>query len=451
MLIPSIDIMNGRAVQLVRGERLELDCGDPLELASRLSVLGELAVVDLDAARGTGSNLELVAAIASRYPSRVGGGVRDESTMRRLLDSGARAVMVGTMATPGFLSAFPAERLMAALDNDGGEVLVQGWRARSGQKVLERAAVIAPYVGGFLVTDVAVEGSLGGADVRGAADLVSALRSLGFPGSVTVAGGITSAAEIAALDAAGADAQVGMALYKGLLDPAEALAACLRSDRPDGLWPTVVCDEDGVALGLAYSDAESLKAALAERRGVYRSRARGLWRKGESSGATQELLRVDADCDRDALRFTVRQAGPGFCHRGSRTCFGPSGPAGFGGEARGFRLLSETAARRLAELTSGEAPAGSYTARLYSEPGLLAAKLAEEAAELAEASGPERAASEAADLIYFAAVKLAREGASLEDAARVLDLRALKVTRRPGNAKARYVAEGGPSWANGIH
>lgn len=451
MLIPSIDILGGRAVQLVRGERLELDCGDPLELAERLSVLGELAVVDLDAARGSGSNLELVEAIASRYPARVGGGVRDEETMRRLLDSGARAVMVGTRATPDFLSAFPPERLVAALDNDGGEVLIEGWRTRSGERVLDRAAALAPYVGGFLVTDVAIEGSLSGVDVEAAADFIRALRALGFQGSVTIAGGVSSAAEVGALDAAGADAQVGMALYKGILDPGEALAACLRSDRPDGLWPTVVCDEAGVALGLAYSDAESLRVAIAERRGVYRSRARGLWRKGESSGASQALLRVDADCDRDALRFTVRQEAPGFCHRGTASCFGSAGPDGFGGERRGFSLLSATASRRLGEATDGSAPVGSYTARLFNEPGLLSAKLAEEAAELAEASGPERAASEAADLIYFAAVKLAREGSSLADVERVLDRRALKVSRRPGNAKERYLGEGSRSWASGIH
>ena len=83
MLIPSIDIMGGRAVQLVGGERFELDGGDPLELAARFSVFGELAVVDLDAALGKGSNLELVAEIASRWPSRVGGGVRTEEEIGR--------------------------------------------------------------------------------------------------------------------------------------------------------------------------------------------------------------------------------------------------------------------------------------------------------------------------------------------------------------------------------
>ncbi|MBU1081855.1 MAG: phosphoribosyl-ATP diphosphatase [Spirochaetes bacterium] len=451
MLIPSIDIMGGRAVQLVGGERFELDGGDPLELAERFSVLGEIAVVDLDAALGKGSNLDLVETIASRYPARVGGGVRDERTMTRLLDAGARSVMVGTMASPEFLSGFPRDRLVAALDNRKGVVMADGWRSSTGSSFVQKAAELGAYVGGFLVTAIDIEGSLSGVDLDAARLTIGAIRDSGFRGSVTIAGGIVSAAEVAALDAAGADAQVGMALYKGLLDPAEALAACLGSDRPDGLWPTVVCDEAGVALGLAYSDLESLRAAIAERAGVYRSRRRGLWRKGSSSGDTQALVRIDADCDRDALRFTVRQAGSGFCHRGTMTCFGPAGPNGLGGDERGFALLSRTTGRRLAELRAGGAPAGSYTARLFSEPGLISAKIAEEAGELCEAEGPERSAEEAADLIYFASVKLAREGASLADAERVLDRRALRVTRRPGNAKAPYAEKGNEAWKTGIH
>lgn len=451
MLIPSIDILGGRAVQLVGGERFELDCGDPLELAERFSVLGELAVVDLDAAMGSGSNLELVAELASRWPCRVGGGVRDESTMRRLLDSGARSVMVGTRATPEFLSAFPRERLIAALDFKRGVVMTEGWKTSTGASVADKAAVLAPYVGGIIVTAIEIEGSLSGIDLNASRALVESIRAAGFDGVLTLAGGVSSAAEVATLDAMGVDAQVGMALYKGVLDPADAFAACLSSDRPDGLWPTVVCDESGVALGLAYSDAESLKAAITERSGVYRSRRRGLWRKGESSGDRQTLLRVDADCDRDALRFTVRQSGAGFCHRGTRTCFGAVGAAGFGGDDRGLALVSRTTERRLAEVAAGEAPAGSYTARLFTEPGLLDAKIAEEAAELCEARGPGRSAEEAADLVYFVSVKLASDGTSLADVERVLDRRALRVTRRPGNAKSPYREQGNEAWKTGIH
>src|SRR5690606_40308858 len=108
-----------------------------------------------------------------------------------------------------------------------------------------------------------------------------------------------------------ADDQVWMAVCTGTPDLADASAAPLASDRPDGLWPTVVVDEGGAALGLAWSSRESLRQAIDTGRGVYQSRSRGLWVKGETSGASQELLMVSADCDRDSLRFVVRQHGTG--------------------------------------------------------------------------------------------------------------------------------------------
>jgi len=213
-----------------------------------------------------------------------------------------------------------------------------------------------------------------------------------------------------------------MSLYTGHMDLGDAIAAPLVSDRPDGLWPTVVVDEHGLALGLAYSNAESVREAVKTRTGVYHSRQRGLWRKGETSGAVQELLAVDLDCDRDALRFTVRQTGE-FCHLRTRTCWG---------EDRGLERLARRLAARIAE-----APEGSYTARLLNDPELLASKLREEAKELTEANSPEEVAHEAADVLYFTLVHAARAGVELADIARVLDGRELKVTRRPGDAKDR--------------
>lgn len=224
-----------------------------------------------------------------------------------------------------------------------------------------------------------------------------------------------------ALDRLGVDAQVGMALYKGALDLGDALAAPLTSDRPDGLWPTVVVDELGTALGLAYSSAQSLRQAVHLRRGVYHSRTRGLWIKGAQSGATQDLLRIDLDCDRDTLRFTLRQRGTGFCHHQTRTCWGEDG---------GLAALARRLARRLAD-----APSGSYTRRLLDNPQLLRGKLIEEAGELAAARGPAHVAEEAADVLYFTLVALARGGVDLAKVGAILDDRALRVTRRSGRAK----------------
>lgn len=97
----------------------------------------------------------------------------------------------------------------------------------------------------------------------------------------------------------------------GKIDIGVAYSASLITDRPDNLHSTVVVDEQGVALGLAYSDAESISEAFRTRQGVYKSRSRGLWYKGLTSNSVQQLLRIDADCDKDTIRFTVHQTGTG--------------------------------------------------------------------------------------------------------------------------------------------
>lgn len=325
--------------------------------------------------------------------------------------------MLGTAATPEVLRELPKQRVIAALDARDGEVVVKGWQEGTGESILDRMRRLEGMVGGFLITFVEREGRLGGTRL----DLVPELVKAAGAARVTIAGGITTASDVAALDALGADAQVGMALYTNRLNLADALAAPLVSDRPDGLWPTVIVDELGVALGLAYSNAESLREAVRSLRGVYHSRHRGLWVKGESSGNTQELLRVDLDCDRDALRFTVRQSGKGFCHLGTRTCWGAYG---------GLSALVD----RIATQVRNAAP-GSYSARLIADPALLRSKLSEEAVELGSAADASDVAREAADLMYFTLVSMQRAGASLADVASELDRRALRITRRPGNAK----------------
>jgi phosphoribosyl-AMP cyclohydrolase / phosphoribosyl-ATP pyrophosphohydrolase len=412
MIVPSIDLQSGQAVQLVGGEAKALDAGDPRPLARRYGRVGEIAVVDLDAALGQGSNAAIIEELLDLAPCRVGGGIRDAASAIAWLDRGAQKVVLGTASRPEVLGALPQERVIAALDARHGEVVVEGWRKRAGHGVLERIPELRDLVSGFLVTFVEREGRLAGTDLAFAKEI----REAAGGARVTIAGGITSAEEVAELDRLGCDAQIGMALYTGRLGLAEAFSAPLRSDRQDGLWPTVVVDERGVALGLCYSDLESLRAALDEGRGVYRSRSRGLWVKGATSGATQELGRIDADCDRDCLRFTVRQRPPGFCHLNTRTCWGDE--AGLG-----------ALARRLAERKSS-APEGSYTARLLADPDLLGAKLREEAAELAEAAARADVIHEAADVLYFTLASLARHGIDLAEVERALDRRALKVTRR---------------------
>jgi len=427
MILPSIDLENGRSVQLVGGREKALDAGDPRPLAIRFGRVGEVAVVDLDAALARGDNAAVIRELLALAPCRVGGGIRSARQASAWLDAGATRVVLGTAARPEVLRELPAERVVVALDADRGEVVVEGWRRGTGAGIEERMHELRGLAGGYLVTFVEREGRLGGIDL----DTVRALRDAAAPARLTVAGGIAEPKEIAALDRMGVDAQVGMALYTGRFSLADVLAALLSSDRADGLWPTVVTDERGVALGLAFSDRESLGVALERGVGAYRSRRRGLWIKGETSGATQELLRADLDCDRDALRFVVRQHDPGFCHHETRTCFGAD-------EIDGLAPLL-----RLLERRRGGAPEGSYTKRLLEDRDLLAAKLREEADELARAATRGEVVHEAADLLYFALVRLAAEGVPLEAVEAELRRRALRISRHGGDRKP--VRGSGPS------
>ncbi len=420
MIIPSIDLQGGQTVQLIRGKDKAIDAGDPRPIAAKMALVGEVAVIDLDAAMGTGSNEALIKALLNRARCRVGGGIRDVETALRWLDAGAAKVILGTAATPEVLSKLPRERVIAAVDARDGEVVVEGWKTGTGERALDRIRRLRDFVGGFLMTFVEIEGTLTGLST----DRVKPILEAAGSAKVTAAGGVKTAEEIAALDKLGVDAQVGMALYTGRIHLADALVATLTSDRADGLFPTVVCDESGIALGMAYSNLESLKAAIDEQRGVYHSRTRGLWRKGESSGAVQELLRIDADCDRDTLRFVVRQQGDGFCHNHTPSCWGADW---------GFASLE----RRLTALSADRNnPAdGSYTKRLLADPELLSSKLREEAAELAGATDRENAVAEAADVAYFTMIAMQRWGIPISEVEAELDRRALKISRRPGNAK----------------
>ncbi|KAM0329227.1 hypothetical protein ACHAQA_004527 [Verticillium albo-atrum] len=212
------------------------------------------------------------------------------------------------------------------------------------------------------------------------------------------------------------------------LSLAKVIATLWKSDRTDGLLPTVVCDESSTALGLAYSSQESISEAIRTQTGVYQSRKRGLWYKGATSGDTQELIQVSLDCDNDAIKFVVRQKGR-FCHLEQDGCFG---------DLTGISRLEKTLKAR-----KESAPEGSYTARLFNDEKLLRAKIMEEAEELCDAKTKEEVAFEAADLIYFALTKAVSAGVSVADIERSLDAKGWKVKRRKGDAKGKWAEKEG--------
>jgi len=408
MLIPSIDLVKGQAVQLRHGEELELVADeDPRELARRFGRVGQVTVIDLDAARETGDNLALIEEMCAIAPCRVGGGIRDVERGQRLLRAGARRIIIGTRAEPEFLERFPTGRVILAVDSRDDHVVDRAWRRRLDESPIERARRLEPYVGGFLYTVVEREGTEGGLDIG----RVTALRDA-VTKPVTAAGGVRSVDEIVALDRLGIDVQVGMALYKGTLQPGDAFAA-LMDFAHAARMPTVVQDaRDGRVLLVAESTRETLTEAIATGHVVVPIRRRGSEAQGHHRRDVGELLRVEADCERRALLFLVEPSGPA-CDRGTPSCFGE----------RPFSLTALEAV--ITERATAEDE--GYTKRLLNDAVARRATVLEEANELVEADGRDGVRREAADLLYHTLVELVARGVPLRAVVAELESR----RRRP--------------------
>jgi phosphoribosylformimino-5-aminoimidazole carboxamide ribotide isomerase len=220
MIIPCIDLMDGKVVQLVQGRDKALEGGEPLEMLRQFAPFPQIQVIDLDAAIGRGENSSLVEMLASRATCRVGGGVRSAERARRLVDLGAHRVIVGTAAfTPAIeeiSSAVGPQRVIIALDSKGGKIVVKGWREATDYTAEEVVTRLEPYCSGFLCTYVDKEGMLQGTDLDWFRRLRAATQH-----EITAAGGITTLEEIRELAAMKIHAALGMAIYTGRLNLAE--------------------------------------------------------------------------------------------------------------------------------------------------------------------------------------------------------------------------------------
>jgi phosphoribosylformimino-5-aminoimidazole carboxamide ribotide isomerase len=221
VIIPCIDLMDGKVVQLVQGREKALEGAPPLEMLERFRRFPEIQVIDLDAALGRGDNTHIVEMLAARARIRAGGGVRAPERARRLVDAGAAKVIVGTAAfhlpTLAAISAeVGRERVMAAIDSKGGRITVKGWTEQLDKTAEDVLNDLEPYCSGFLATYVDKEGMMQGTDLAWFARLRAATR---LP--ITAAGGITTMEEIRALSEMDIDCALGMAIYTGRLDLGE--------------------------------------------------------------------------------------------------------------------------------------------------------------------------------------------------------------------------------------
>lgn len=226
MIIPCIDLMDGKVVQLVQGREKALEAASPAEMLERFSAFPEIQVIDLDAALGRGSNDAVVEFLCARAACRVGGGIRSVERASRLIEQGASKVIVGTAAfAPGgvnatFLESLAAavgrEHVIIALDSRAGRIVTKGWQESTSLQAEDVLHLLAPYCTGFLCTYVDKEGMLEGTDL----DWFRRLRAATTL-ELTAAGGITTLDEIRELQRINVHAALGMGIYTGRLDLAE--------------------------------------------------------------------------------------------------------------------------------------------------------------------------------------------------------------------------------------
>jgi phosphoribosylformimino-5-aminoimidazole carboxamide ribotide isomerase len=223
MLIPSIDLMGGKIVQLVQGERKALEFVNFEEWIARFSSFPLIQLIDLDAAVGAGHNRKLVREFAHRLPCQVGGGIRSIETAKQMLANGAQRVILGssliregqpdTTFAEGLARAVGPEKLVFAVDSKQGRVAIRGWRQFTAISPLDMIATLESWCGAFLYTHIDTEGLMQGIPL----DTVRQLR--GATGKqLIVAGGIATSEQIDVLDDMGIDAVVGMAIYTGRIE-----------------------------------------------------------------------------------------------------------------------------------------------------------------------------------------------------------------------------------------
>ena len=347
ILLPAIDLHEGQCVRLLRGDydTAQVVAADPVETARAFEEQGAgwLHVVDLDGAKeGAPKNAELIAQVVERtgLQVEVGGGIRNMATVDRYLELGAARVILGSAALrdPQFVAEAVkryGKRVAVGIDALGGKVAAEGWLEQSQVDYLELARRMEDLGVQYLIcTDISQDGTLAGPNLTMLDQLNQAVSC-----HVVASGGVSSLLDIVNLYDLGLyGAIAGKALYTGALDLRAAIAACRRIAgekgaglsedeldlyfRKSDLIPAIIQDDDtGEVLMLAYMNRESFRKSLETGTTWFFSRSRkALWNKGETSGHTQTIVGVWADCDDDTLLLRVKQKGAA-CHTGSHSCF----------------------------------------------------------------------------------------------------------------------------------
>ncbi len=426
MVISSIDLKDGKVVQLKNGKDLVLERDNPLELIAEFNKYGETAIIDLDAAmgnvdsKGITANTDILKSLLRHGNVRVGGGIRDVKKAKELISLGAEKVIVGSAAFNNepndsnilnttfldeLVKAIGKQRIIISVDAINGMIAVKGWTESTKIPLIEGATAAQQYASELLFTCVEREGCMTGTDM----ELVKQLRE-SVSCRLVVAGGVSSLDEIVELEKLGCDVQLGMALYTGAVSLKDAFIRCLNWTKTD-LIPVVAQSLAGEVLMLGYANEQAFRKTFDSEKLTFWSRTRNvLWTKGEGSGNYLEVVKLRADCDRDTVLATVVPHGP-VCHTGGWTCFSSESDA-----PSTLERLYDIVTERFANPKPG-----SYTATL--DGNRVREKIEEEAEELTEAENHDEVVWECADLLYFMNVLMFHENVTWKQVLDELDRR----------------------------
>ena len=317
MIIPSIDIMNGKVVQLKQGKEKIYENDNIEEIVEKYKIFPQINVIDLDSAMETGENRDLIKKLCKKLNCNIGGGIRNEEIATQYVEAGANSIIIGTNANIEFLKKLPKNKIIVALDTKNGKIAINGWKKLEEANIYEKMTELENYCYKFLITNVNVEGLNKGTDLEFFEKLVGKTKN-----DIMVAGGITTKEEIKYIHKLGFDQVLGMTITSGRLNIIDCYIEIMDFQKNNGLIPTIVQDiNTKEVLMLAYSNVESIKKTYEIRKATYYSRSRKkLWTKGEKSGNIQNIEKIYLDCDSDTILFLVNQKGMA-CHRNKRTCF----------------------------------------------------------------------------------------------------------------------------------
>ncbi len=349
IILPAIDLHNGKCVRLFQGNyaTAEVVAQDPVETARGFEEQGAhwLHMVDLDGAKdGKPQNSGVIFQVLDsvNLHIEVGGGIRDMKTVEHYLSRGVSRVILGSAALrdPSFVKeAVKAygKKIAVGIDALGGKVAAEGWLEQSEVDYIELAKQMeAIGVGYIICTDIQKDGTMNGPNLTMLDKLNQAVNC-----NIIASGGVSSLLDIVALYDLGLyGAIAGKSVYQGALDLRTAIVTCQKISqkvpknkdavndeleryfKKSDLIPAIIQEEGtNEVLMLAYMNRKSLLKSMETGYTWFYSRSRkALWNKGETSGNTQEILSIYADCDDDTLLIKVRQKGAA-CHTGSHSCF----------------------------------------------------------------------------------------------------------------------------------